>query len=230
MHIEQRDKCKPSEATPNWIRTAGLYMPGCKAEAMTAVELRRGLCAKSGGNWHVCLDCPGGCTIGRRLAAIMRGEVAEPSVEDRNVYTPQTYGAQAEKPTGKAVDGRMKFSPEKWKEIVKEIKQEVKAGTPFNAACGGRGIKPGTVRNYLRSHGMACPQNGDRAGAIQKAVAAGVVARRNEAIQKAAKALAALEQGRSKAQAARAAGYSRWYSVQRVIDTYRDAVEEAAEK
>lgn len=62
--------------------SAGLYMPSRrKAEEMTAAQLRRGLCAKSAGNWHACEVCQGGCSIGDRLVAIMRGVVDEPTPE-----------------------------------------------------------------------------------------------------------------------------------------------------
>lgn len=56
--------------------STGLYMPSRrKAEEMTAEQLRQGLCAKSAGDWHNCEHCAGGCSIGRRLISIMRGDV-----------------------------------------------------------------------------------------------------------------------------------------------------------
>lgn len=64
------------------IYTHAMYMPSrTKAEDMTASQLRRGLCGKAAGNWHTCETCAGGCTIGRRLAAIMQGVVEEPTAK-----------------------------------------------------------------------------------------------------------------------------------------------------
>lgn len=222
MRTEQRDKCRPSEATPHWIRTDGLYMPGCKAEAMTAAELRRGMCAKSGGDWHVCESCPGGCRIGAQLAGIMRGEIAEPRTSERAPYARPEHV----KPTA-TVTGKDKFAPEKWREIAKAIKREVEAGSTFKEACMARGIDPGTVRNYMHTHGVAVPQNGNRLGAIAMARRAGEEARHQKAIQRAARVLAAREQGLNKEQAARAGGYARWVAAKRVLERYPAEVQAA---
>lgn len=222
MHIEQREMCRPSEVTPTWIRTAGLYMPHCKAETMTAAELRRGLCAKSGGDWHVCESCPGGCRIGAQLVGIMRGEIAEPSARERDLYAgPEPVKATAQ------VTGKDKFAPEKWKKIVQAIKREVEAGSTFKGACMARGIDPGTVRNYMHTHGVVVPQNGNRLGAIAMARRAGEEARHQKAIQRAARVLAAREQGMNKEQAARAGGYARWVAAKRVLERYPGEVQAA---
>lgn len=222
MRTEQRDKCRPSEATPHWIRTDGLYMPGSKAEAMTAAELRRGMCAKSGGDWHVCESCPGGCRIGAQLAGIMRGEIAEPSTSERAPYArPEPVKATA------TVTGKDKFAPEKWRKVIAEIKQEVEGGSPFKTACEARGLCSSTVCNYLRRHGIAPPKNGKKAQAIEAARVEGEAARHQKAIQRAARVLAARERGLKKEQAARAGGYARWVAARRVLEIYPEEVQAA---
>lgn len=200
----------------------GLYMPSCrKADAMTVVELRRGLCAKSGGDWHVCERCDGGCSFGRRLTAIMRGVVEEPALPEKQ--KPMTVMPPV--PQGKPVDKRMRFAPEKWEEVIKDIQARVQAGSSFKAACQAHGTQVGTVRHHMRANGYTVPRNPKIAHAWEAARRASAEVRTKNAIQKAARALLALEQGMSKAAAAKAGGYSQWWYVSVIQDKYRQEVE-----
>lgn len=60
-------------------KTEELYLPEDKmhdipVEDMTAEQLRRGLCQKSGGRVEVCKTCPGGCRWGVEMVRRMENE------------------------------------------------------------------------------------------------------------------------------------------------------------
>lgn len=216
MHMQQREKCTEANATPAWVRTESLYLPSRrKMDEMTAAELRRGLCAKSAGNWHACEHCGGGCGIGRRLVAIMRGEVEEPRPEE---ITPHFMGEPAQPERRYGYNNR--FSAERWKEVAEDIVRRVQAGESFRAACAAREVHENTVRSYMHTHGIATPQCPDRLEHIKAAREKGAVVRIAKSIHRAALAAEAMEQGMSRSKAARAYGYSQWHNVQRTLDKY----------
>lgn len=202
--------------------STGLYLPTRrKADAVTAAELRRGLCAKSAGDWHVCERCDGGCSFGRRLTAIMRGEVKEPALPE----TQKPMTVMLPVPQGKPVDGRMRYAPEKWKEVIKDIQARVQAGSSFKAACRAHGMYDCTVRHHMRANGYTVPKNPKIADDWEVARQASAEVRTKKAIQNAARALLALEQGQTKTAAAKAVGYARWWNVTVIQGKYPQEVE-----
>lgn len=226
MRMQQRDKCTEANATPAWVRTESLYMPTRrKADAMTVAELRRGLCAKSAGDWHVCEHCGGGCSFGRQLTAIMRGEVEEPKLPEAE--KPLTVLPPV--PECKPVDKRMRYAPEKWKEIIRGIQAMVQAGTSFKAACRAHGMRDTQVRQHMKAHGYTVPRNPNAEEEWKLTRKASEAARTEKAIQTAARALLALEQGMTKAKAAKAGGYARWRSVTAIQRKYPQKLAETLE-
>lgn len=68
----ERRTCK----TPDWVKTPSVYIHASDKRPLDRLpdeELRRGLCAKSGGDLRVCEQCPGDvCRVARILLARKR--------------------------------------------------------------------------------------------------------------------------------------------------------------
>ena len=68
------DDISPAQQVPTSHYTPELYMPTrMRASQMSLKLAKRGMCPKSGGNPHVCAECPAACSIGKRVLELLGG-------------------------------------------------------------------------------------------------------------------------------------------------------------
>lgn len=179
---------------PERIRTHEMYVPERQtAEEMTVENLRRGLCPKSRGDWHVCEHCPGGCSYGRRLVQVMRGEAEAPKETPRHIPA-----RTLEEPKRSTIAG--KYSSEKRRAIAVDACRRVALGESWNQVGKEYGYTSTYLIRLARSYGLEIPEtkhsNADRHA---------------EKIKKHLKMLDAIIAGMDKAKAAKeVGGYASW--------------------
>lgn len=133
MRAEEMNQLHPS------VRTESLYVPArLTAERMTVEQLRRGLCPKCRGDWHVCLQCPGGCSYGKQLAAVMTGQATAPET------TPERIPARTD-PVPPRSSFKARYSDQKMREIAMDACRRVALGESWTSV----GKEYGYTSSYL---------------------------------------------------------------------------------
>lgn len=137
---------------PSRIRTDRLYVPERQtAEQMTVEHLKRGMCPKSRGDWHVCQSCPGGCSYGRRLVRVMTGEVQAPE------ETPKQIPARTlEMPRETSNRGRL--SSEKRIAIAIDACRRVAKGESYASVAKSYGYSGTGLQKMIASLGIEAPE------------------------------------------------------------------------
>lgn len=179
---------------PERIRTPELYVPLRQtAEEMTVEHLRRGLCQKCRGDWHVCQTCPGGCSYGNRLVQVMTGAAQAPE------KAPEHIPARVMS-VPKATNNRGRISSEKRIAMAVDACRRVANGESYAAVARGYGYSGSGLITVIKALGLEPP----------KAVTSNEE-RHNERIRKHMAMLEAVGQGMEKNEAARElGGYPNW--------------------
>lgn len=179
---------------PERIRTPELYMPERQtAEEMTVEHLRRGLCAKSRGDWHECQACRGGCSFGARLVQVMTGQAKAPE------STPEHIPARVMR-TPKETNNRGLMSSEKRIAMAVDACRRVANGESYAAVARGYGYSGSGLVSVIKALGLEPP----------KAVTSNEE-RHNKRIRQHMAMLEAIDNGMDKGKAAReVGGYPNW--------------------
>lgn len=146
-------------------RTERMYMPAKTAYAeMDNSQLRRGLCAKSGGSWEACKSCPGGCQAGRLLVDRMEGRVPEPEKPAKEWKDPiQLVKKETAPPSSHTkagnprVEAAMLRRAEKAMQRYLRTLQRMAAGATLAEAARAEGYyDKRAVTNFRQKHKEAC--------------------------------------------------------------------------
>lgn len=200
---------------PARIRTAELYMPERRRpEEMTIAQLRRGMCPKSGGDWHVCQRCLGGCGVGQQMVDYMTGKATPPAEELPKAPPPIT------KPAPPPTDHRGKYSPAKQKEIAKDALRRAKAGESYKSIAASYNYSPDGLKRVMRRAGVIPPQ---QLGGSEQCRARA----KQRALSKYLAALDAIARGEDKQAAAKAAGYANYKVLQSYGYRHKEAIANA---
>lgn len=214
MRVEEREKLE-RYLVPDWVRTKELYMPARRTPAeMTVAQLRRGLCFKSGGDWHRCEACPARCGIGDQMVKYMTGQEQPPMEDVEDV--PQSQ-AQPEKPLPmpEKASSRTKYASTKRREMARRVIDMVEAGMPFAHAAREVGYTPTGMRSAILQLGMKMPKNPEMQALRAEQLKVRNDQRLMETIERYIAVTDAIAAGMEKHEAARKfGGYKKWDSCQ----------------
>lgn len=214
MHVEEREKLERF-LIPDWVRTKELYMPARRTPPeMTVAQLRRGMCFKSGGDWHKCECCPAPCGIGSQMIKYMTGQ-EQPPVEEMEDVPQSQVMPEAPLPPPENASSRTKYATTKRREIAKRVIGMVEAGMPFAHAAREVGYTPSGMRAAIQQLGMKMPKNPEMQALRADQLKARNDRRLAETIEKYIAVTEAIAAGMEKREAAkRIGGYQKWDSCQ----------------
>lgn len=210
MRIEERPYSE-QYLIPDWVKTPELYMPARrKPPEMTVAQLKRGMCFKSGGDWHVCQNCPQRCGVGEQMVKYMTGAAAPPENE-LGAKPHAECPPEKPLPMPEQINGRSKYCESKRREIVAEIVRRVKGGETFIRACHDYGYSTSNIREFAARIGVEIPTNPENARLRAEALKDANKKRRENSIEKYLRVMEAIEGGMDKHEAARTVGgYKSW--------------------
>lgn len=193
------------------VRTERLYVPSrLTAEQMTVEQLKRGLCPKSRGDWHVCEQCQGGCSYGKRLADVMLGRAVAPE------KTPEHVPARESKPP-RETSNRGYMSSDKRIAFAVEACKRILAGESYSAIAQEHGYTPSGLREMIKRVGMELPES-----------RMSNVAKQRERIRKHVAMMEAIEGGMDCRVAAVAiGGYASWSRAKEYGKNHKEAIDAA---